>query len=121
MVTIKLLDKIQKELELRGKTAQVMVITLDPENDTSDVLLRFKKRLGPGHENWHFLRADLESTKGFTRKVGFGSFWKMSDHPEDGDHLLHSFKITFFNSETQEVHSLDWDHREIESLFEKTP
>ncbi len=112
MVTTAKLKELQAALDTQNKSAQFVVVTLDPENDTPEVLAQFKKKIGMDRDNWHFLRGTTKETHQFARKLDLDDYWKMDEH------ILHKFKIIYLDFQTSHRRTLDWDHRDIAKLLE---
>jgi protein SCO1/2 len=80
-------DRFQKE----GSRAQFLLVTLDPENDTPEVLLRFKTSSGLP-DSWHLLSGSLGDTRDLRDTLGIHVI-------EDGPHLLHDGRIVVFDAQ----------------------
>ena len=112
LVTMKELKEIQKILEEKKIAADFFVITLDPEHDTKDELLHFKKKVGVDRPNWHFIRADSKETRELAANIGLGNYWSMDDH------IQHQYKILYFNPNQKIVRTLNWDRPRAAELFD---
>ena len=81
---------------------QVVIITLDPEIDTPENLLHYKKRNALG-SNWHFLSGSLKQTKEFADKIG------LKYENLDG-HISHDNIILTFDANRNLIKRyLNWD------------
>lgn len=111
LITIKKLQELQAVFSEKGLKADIFFISLDPDSDTSEILLKFKEKIRSAGENWHFLRAEPQKTRSFAKLLGVGGYWTMDDH------IQHTFKITILDPTDKQAKILDWDHRKIENLF----
>jgi len=110
-LTFKKLREIQSALESRNVLAQFFIATLDPKNDTPEVLNALKKRQAPDQQNWHFIRGTEIQTRVFADKIGLGKYWEMDDH------IQHNFRIVYYDPKTQTEHALTYDQKNVNSLF----
>jgi protein SCO1/2 len=53
----------QLQQELRDKDVKFVSITVDPENDTPQVLRDYAKSFGADHDRWRFLTGDFKSIR----------------------------------------------------------
>ncbi len=112
MVTLAKLKEIQTTLDAKGIKAEFLLVTLNPETDTPETLLKFKKNQNIDHSNWHFLRATDAETRAFAKTLGFGDYWTMDDH------IVHNFKISYFDMPKGQEHALTYQNRAVKTLFE---
>lgn len=110
-LTVDKLKEIQRNLDQKSQTAQFVIVTFDPANDTPEVLAKFKKKIGMDRPNWHFLRGSAKQTHEFAEKLDLGNYWKVDDH------IQHVFKIVFLDFKDGRKRNLDWDHRDVATLF----
>ncbi|EJL41622.1 hypothetical protein BAG01nite_44790 [Brevibacillus agri] len=71
--TVKMVQ-LQKRLQaagLMGHGIEFLTITIDPQNDTPDVLRYYVKQLGIADEGWIVLRGDEETIRTVTSSLGF--------------------------------------------------
>lgn len=76
------LTALQEAMEGRGISQDeyfIVAITLDPEYDTKDKIMRYKKLFNIDDPNWLFFRGTEESTKEFSNYLNF-----YYDKNEDG-------------------------------------
>ena len=112
-LTFKKLREIEKQFNERKIDAQFVLVSIEPEQDTTGVLMKFKEKMAKGKQNWHFVRSETEAqTKSFVTHAGLGDYWKMDDH------TLHEFKILYFDPSAKRVRNLDFKNKEVASLFE---
>ena len=80
LITMKELKEIQKIFDDEKKEVDFFIITLDPANDTTEVLSAFKKKVGVSRDSWHFLRSSEQATRALAISIGLGDYWSMDDH-----------------------------------------
>lgn len=60
------MKKVESKIDAKKlKETSLVLITIDPENDTSEVLKKYAQQRNMEGEPWIFLRTDLESTREF--------------------------------------------------------
>ena len=77
--TLGKLQHLQRQLDARGETAEIVVVGYDPEAEGPAAWHRYRTRHGLLRPNWHFLSGTRGDTEQFARLLGFG-FWKYDDH-----------------------------------------
>jgi len=84
-MTIAKLREMDEALRAHGRSAQFVLVTIDPESDTVDRLHRLKasRKLPP---SWHLLRGSREATRGFGR-------WLRLNVARDSGHIDHDVRI----------------------------
>ena len=84
-MTIDKLRGIDEALRAHGQSAEFVLVTIDPDNDTRERLRRWKesRRLPP---SWHLLRGSKGDTIGFAR-------WLQLNVARDSGHIDHDVKI----------------------------
>jgi len=75
--------QLQKE-GLFGTKVELLSITLDPENDSSEVISGYAKAFDANHDGWKFMRGTTEETKEIT------DIFKMKYKKVSGDFISHS-------------------------------
>lgn len=65
------LQKRLLEANLMGQDVEFLTITIDPQNDTPDVMRYYAKQLGIQEKGWTLLRGDDETIKSVTNSLGF--------------------------------------------------
>lgn len=95
--TIKMvqLQKRLQEANLMGNGVEFLTVTIDPENDTPDVLKYYAKQLGIQPVGWTILRGDEQTTRTVTSSLGF-----IANKMEDG-----------FISHTSSTYLVDQDNK----------
>lgn len=68
-ITRRMLD-LQKSAKQSGSQLQLVSFSVDPENDTPEVLTAYAKQYGADLGSWHFLTGDLEVVRK-TSEQGF--------------------------------------------------
>jgi protein SCO1/2 len=111
MMTMATLKKIEKGLTDKNKTAEIVILTFDPEQDTPEVLAAFKKKQGITSPHWHFLTGRPEDLRAVSKVLGLQNYYTMDDH------ILHDFKISVYSEAGDKIQVLDWDHREVANVF----
>lgn len=60
------MKKVESKIDAKKlKETSLVLITIDPENDTPEVLKKYAQQRNMEGEPWIFLRTDLESTREF--------------------------------------------------------
>jgi len=95
--TMAKLLKVYDGFRARGVEAQVLVVTLDPANDTPAVLQQFKTESGLP-ESWHLLTGNISETRDLRDLLGIHVI-------DDGPHLLHDGRILVFDEMGLATHS----------------
>jgi protein SCO1/2 len=111
-ITMQKLKDIQKRFNKRLQKVEFVLVTLDPHQDTAQALARFRKSYGLTAPNWHFLRGSEADTRKLASLLGFGEYQNM------GDGILHSLKISRLDEAGEIARTLDWDHQNVDSLFQ---
>lgn len=111
LVTLVTLKKIQAELDAKSRKADIVILSFDPENDTPEVLKKFREKQKLTQPNWHFLTGSNADTRAAAKYLGLDHYWAMDDH------ILHGFKITIFSAEGDITRVLDWNNHEVTNLF----
>lgn len=71
--TVKMVQ-LQKRLQEAGRMGngiEFLTVTIDPANDTPDVLRTYAKHTGIDPQGWTILRGDEETIEAVTRSLGF--------------------------------------------------
>jgi len=78
-----------------GNGVEFLTVTIDPENDTPDVLKYYAQQLGIQPVGWTILRGDEQTTRTVTSSLGF-----IANKMEDG-----------FISHTSSTYLVDQDNK----------
>jgi protein SCO1/2 len=89
--TMAKLRRVHDDFQRAGRAVEFVVITLDPENDTPQVLSRFKSSAGLP-ESWHLLSGNLADTRSLRDLLGIHVV-------DDGPHILHDGRIVIFDAD----------------------
>ncbi|RNB86287.1 SCO family protein [Brevibacillus panacihumi] len=73
------LQKRLMEENLMGNGIEFLTVTIDPVNDTPEVLRKYAQNIGIDPQGWVILRGDEETIKTVTRSLGF-----FANQTEDG-------------------------------------
>ncbi|SFK06641.1 SCO family protein [Brevibacillus centrosporus] len=65
------LQKRLMDAGVMGKSVEFLTITIDPHNDTADVLQRYADQLQIQTQGWTILRGDESTIQSVTRSLGF--------------------------------------------------
>lgn len=84
--TILKLREIQRVLDARGQSVDIVVVSYDPEADDPKAWAQYRQNRKLTRENWHFLTGSKADTRRFARLLGF-DYWLMDSH------VIHEFKI----------------------------
>jgi protein SCO1/2 len=95
--TVAKLLKVWDGFRAQGRNAQFLLVTLDPANDTPQVLEHFKKESGLP-DGWHLLTGNTHETRDLRDLLGIHVI-------DDGPHLLHDGRILVFDEMGVPVHS----------------
>jgi cytochrome oxidase Cu insertion factor (SCO1/SenC/PrrC family) len=89
--TLANLQRLQRQLDARGETADFVVVGYDPLADSPAAWHRYRARHGLQRANWHFLSGSRDDTERLARQLGFG-FWKYDDH------VVHDSRVVVFDA-----------------------
>ena len=117
MLTLGKMHKIEEALAAKNNSAEFILITFNPSEDSVSELAKFKKKLmrektALNPDQWHILRGSEKETHEFAAKIGLGDYWKMDDH------IQHGFKITYVDQQNSRIRTLSYNNKEVSSLFE---
>ncbi len=104
------LREIQKVLDAKKISAQFIIGTFDPVNDTPSVLRHLKDVNATGRKNWHFIRGTSEQTHLLAQELGLGDYYEMDDH------IVHKFRIVYFDPNSKHETAMDYQHKDVKSL-----
>ncbi|MED4779241.1 SCO family protein [Brevibacillus choshinensis] len=90
------LQKRLKEVNLMGNGIEFLTVSIDPQNDTPDVLRKYANQLGIDAQGWSMLRGDDRSIQTVTSSLGF-----IASKTEDG-FITHTTS-TYLVNENNEV------------------
>ena len=78
-LTIERFKQIDEKYSAANIHAQFILLTLDPENDTPQVLQTFRKERAPAKPYWHLLSSDEQTVTQVARQLGY-DFMRLDDH-----------------------------------------
>ncbi|TLY61539.1 MAG: SCO family protein, partial [Gammaproteobacteria bacterium] len=78
-MTMSRLQQLQRYFDLRGTTAEFLVIGYDPDNDDAAAWHQYRETRHLTRSNWHFLVGTHAAVEQTARQLGF-EFWKMDQH-----------------------------------------
>jgi protein SCO1/2 len=87
--TVAKLQELDARFHRQGQQMQFLIVTLDPANDTPEVLRAFKKSSGLPAE-WRFLIGEKQQTRELIEALDIHVI-------DDGPHLLHDGRIVLFD------------------------
>jgi protein SCO1/2 len=90
-MTMASLRGMQRALDARGESAEIVVVGYDPQNDKPDVWRQYRKSHHLDRDNWHFLSGSREDTERLARSLGF-DFWVYDEH------VMHASRVVIFNA-----------------------
>jgi protein SCO1/2 len=100
------LQRVEKAYLSHNLKAEFVMVTLDPGNDTKEVLASYKRLRGITRENWHFLRGSESTTEELIRFLHLLV-------TNDNSHIDHETKIFVFDREGKLVRTLrGWNFQE---------
>jgi protein SCO1/2 len=110
--SVLVLKELQSLLDRLGKTAQFVVVTYDPANDTPEAWQEYRKSRGLTRPNWHFLSGSAPDTRRMANLLDL-NFWSMDDH------ILHDFRIVVFDRGGHYAKEVVWQtQKDLDHLFD---
>lgn len=106
-MTVRRLEKVQRDYDRRGASAEFLVIGYDPDNDDVAAWREYRKSRHLTRSNWHFLIGTRESVERTARQLGF-EFWKYDQH------VVHDSRVLYFDEHGTLV--MTGETTELESL-----
>jgi len=100
-ITLQKLRSIENDLKSSDKTADFIIVSFDPETDTPQKMLEFKKAHKLG-ENWHFLNGSEQEVRKMALLLGF-NFKRIDGTTE----YSHSNRISLINQEGEIIATID--------------
>ena len=67
-----------------------------------------------GRDNWHFIRGSLKQTHALAQGLGLEGFYRMDEH------IVHNFRIVYFDPQSGKERALDFEHKDVQSLFDNS-
>lgn len=101
--TALVLADLQKRLDAAQRSAEFVVVSFDPQNDSPQQWREYRARRGLTRANWHFLSGDAVATKKLARLLDL-DFWDYHGH------IVHDFRIVVLDARGQVITEVDWQH-----------
>jgi len=89
-MTIRRLQQVQREYDLRGTRAEFVVIGYDPDNDDAAAWRQYRRSRHLTRNNWHFLIGTRAAVEQAARQLGF-EFWRYDQH------VVHDSRVLYFD------------------------
>lgn len=96
------LSEIQRELDAAGETAQFIVVSYDPANDSPSAWTEYRNKRSLKRPNWVFLSGTDNDTRRLARLLDL-DYWAYNGH------ILHDFRILFFDAQWRQRFELRWE------------
>jgi len=116
-IMTKELVNLQQRLEEDNFNSKInfLSITIDPENDTTEVLKSYIKEKGVNEENWKFAFADMAYTEELSKE---GFFLAIDRNAEAIDGVIHSSQVVLVDEHRHIRGAYDAvDQTEMERLY----
>jgi protein SCO1/2 len=91
-LTIEKFKQLEKVLLSRNISANFILMSLDPNNDTPSALKAYRIKHGLVNRNWHLLTSTEQQVGAVAKKLGY-QFTRLDDH------VFHRMKIFIVDSE----------------------
>ena len=102
--------KKNKTKKYKDKAIRFVSITVDPENDSEEVLKQYAEQFGANPDKWHFLRGEMD----YIQRVGIEKFFldgvEKRGHPD---------RFCLVNADGNVVGSYLWMDVDERDLLEK--
>jgi len=108
--TLRTLEELQAEADHQGVPIEIVVASIDPQEDTPQAWAQYRKARKLARANWSFLSGSAGDTRRLARFLGL-RFWRYDEH------LMHDFRIVRLSTDGSIAATLDWDHRDASSLL----
>lgn len=108
------LKKIEKAAAAKNLEIEFVLVSLDPERDSPQMLEAFRKRENLSSQNWHLLVGSAADTRKLSNLISFN----YSKNSLSGE-IMHSNKISLLNKEGEIISVSDGLNDEIEPFIAK--
>ncbi|MDP9044171.1 MAG: SCO family protein [Pseudomonadota bacterium] len=108
--TLRTLEELQALADREGASLDVVVVSIDPAEDTPQAWSDYRAARRLQRTNWTFLSGDKDATRTLARFLGV-TFWSYDEH------VLHNLRIVRLGPDGEPGAALDWNHRKVESLL----
>jgi cytochrome oxidase Cu insertion factor (SCO1/SenC/PrrC family) len=109
-LTLARLADLQRDLDVRGLSAEFLIVSYDPSNDDAAAWHRYRTSHGLLRGNWHFLVGTQPDTERLASILGF-EYWR------DGEHVMHDFRIVALADDGTQRGVIDSVHGDWQSLL----
>src|ERR1700686_1652000 len=89
-LTMRRLERMQRDFDRRGTSAEFLVIGYDPDRDDAAARHPYRENPHPTRSNWHFLIGTRSPVEQTARQLGF-EFWKYDEH------VMHDTRVLYFD------------------------
>jgi protein SCO1/2 len=111
--TLAYLKELQAILDERGQSMNVLVLSLDPKNDTPEAWQRYRQTFNLRQSNWHFLTAGLDQTPDLAKQ--FGVNYRVFDGI-----IIHRLRILRVDETGKVVNVLRTTYDDLRSFLDQT-
>jgi protein SCO1 len=108
--TLGKLRDVEAAFSRRKLPVHIVLVTLDPRNDTPDRLRDFKEAEHLSENTWHLLSGNDSATRELGRALGIRPSY-------DDSHIDHDVRIALFDSEGRLVRTFEGWHFDDEAMF----
>ena len=110
-ITLKRLMDLQAAMDRRGKQLDILVVSIDPKNDTPASWTAYRRERHLDRSNWTFLTGNEPDTARLARSLGV-AYWYYDEH------LMHDFKLMRIDPDGQVRKMVDTFDGNVEALLE---
>ena len=89
-LTMRRLQRMQRDFDRRGTPAEFLVIGYDPDRDDAAAWHQYRETRHLTRSNWHFLTGTRAAVEQTARQLGF-EFWKYDEH------VMHDTRVLYFD------------------------
>jgi protein SCO1/2 len=112
-LTLQKLQRIEAAFDRQRRSAQFLLVTLDPHNDTPSRLLAFKEGEHLSAVSWHLLNGDDAETRALEQ------FLELHASANDEGHIDHEVRIAVFDADGRRVRSFrGWGFEDDEAVVQ---
>lgn len=109
-MTVHTMQDIERRLTKEGKSAEFLIVSLDPTGDTTERIQAFRREHQILGSRWHYLKTSPDETKILASKLGIDPF-------SLDEHIVHKFKIWALRPNGSTAKVLDWQDRDLGEIF----
>jgi len=111
-VTLAYLKELQDLLDARGQSADFVIISLDPKNDTPQAWTRYREKFGLARTNWHFLTASEADTPAIAKALNV-------KYRRYDDLIIHRLRVMRLDREGQVVNVLRSHFEDLNAFLDQ--